>query len=83
MQEALYRWKNEPYHPKLTLQLKGVYLDVPSLKIPECSILSMIKNRHDMEYAIVEALRVRLSRRTNELLIRGGACYKAERKGTF
>jgi hypothetical protein len=65
-------WKNEPYHPKMILQLKGVYLGVPTLKIPECSILSMIKNHHNVECAIVEPLRVRLSRRTNEPVIRGG-----------
>jgi hypothetical protein len=65
-------WKNEPYHPKMILQLKGVYLDVPTLKISECPILSMITNQHNVEYAIVDVLHVRLSRRTNEPVIRGG-----------
>jgi hypothetical protein len=65
------------------LQLKGVYLDVPSLKIPECSILLMIKNRHNMEYVIVEALRVRLSRRTNEPVIRGGRMVQGREERHF
>jgi hypothetical protein len=75
--------KNEPYHPRMILQLKGVYLGVPTLKIHECSILSMIKNHHNVECAIVEPRRVWLSRRTNEPVIRGGRMLQAERKGTF